>query len=139
MAAGVQLTSEVHLACFQPTVDQYLKKIQEAIASGDLADAQQALAQLKNTVTGVGQADGKGGTARQQTGLQDVSAALANGDLADAERAVNDLQQPLSAANSRQEAGESNRDGGPPRGGTEADSSAPNSMEESTGNLDVRA
>jgi len=144
MATGVQLNPGVHLAYFQPTVDQYLKKIEQAITSGDLASAQQALAQLKKAAASTGQAgDAKGGTARQGANLNDVSAALGSGDLAWAERAVSDLRQALSSGKAssgktRATDGERGADGAS-SSEAQGDSSETNGPADGGRGLDVKA
>ena len=128
MAAGVQLTSGVHMAYFQPTVDQYLKKVEQAIAAGDLAGAQQALAQLKKAAAKAG--DGSAGAARQDANLEDVGAALGNGDLAQAEKAVSDLRRSLSSGTSPAKAGAADGESG---AGAASSSAAPGDSSETDG------
>jgi len=139
MATAVQLSSGVHLTYFQPTVDQYLKKVEQAIASGDLESAKQALAQLKKAVSGADKAgDGSGHpTGHSGANMQDVNAALGSGDLAWAERAVNDLRQTLSMADPRQTTGESGGDAA--SSGAQGDSSETDGSGDGSRGLDVKA
>jgi len=143
MAAGVQFNSNVHLTYFQPTVDQYLKKIQEALAANDVQGAQTALAQLKKAAISAGHATADGiSTSQQRTAnLNDIGAALDSGDVAWAERAVNDLR--ASASKSRQGAGENGGDEGSsvpdPQSDAQGDSSASGGSGDAGHSLDLKA
>ena len=59
-APGIQLNSQIQLTYFQPTVDQYVEKIKQAVASQDKTAAEQALEQLEKAVPGAGQTGGNG-------------------------------------------------------------------------------
>jgi hypothetical protein len=106
MAAGVQLSSGIHLGYFEPTVDQYLKKIQQAVTAQDLSGAEQALAQLEKMMsTSAQRAAGTG--SQPISDLSNIGAVLGSGDLALAGQALNELRNSLSSARGGQSGGAS--------------------------------
>ena len=135
MAAGVQLSSGIHLGYFEPTVDQYLKKIQQAVSSRDLSSAQQALAQLEKMMSTSAQP--AGGT---QAGavLDNVGAALGGGNLALAEHALNELRKDLSSARRGQSDGESADQTSAP-GEAQNDTPSENTSGDATRKVDLKA
>ena len=110
MAARVQLDPGIHLGYFEPTVDQYLKKIQQAVTTQDLSAAQQAFARLeKKMSTSAQPATGTGSQPSAQLlgDLGNIGAALGSGDLALAGQALNDLRNSFFSARGGQSGGAS--------------------------------
>jgi hypothetical protein len=104
-APGIQLNSEPQLSYFQPTIQQYLQGIKEAVMSNNLPAAQQAFAQLQKAVPALAQTSGgqsNAFAARISEGVQAVGTALAAGDLSGAEQAVSQLRQSFQSAPDRQ-------------------------------------
>jgi hypothetical protein len=104
-APGIQLNSEPHLSYFQPTIQQYLQGIKEAVMSNNLPAAQQAFAQLQKAIPALSQESGgqsNAFAARVSQGVQAVGTALAAGDLAAAEQAVGEIRQNFQSASDKQ-------------------------------------
>lgn len=103
-APGVQFNSEMHLTYFEPTVDQYVKKLGQALASGDMAAAQQALANLDKAITTAPRSSGEGiglqSSQQVSANLKNMGSALQTGDLTAAEGALGELRNELSSARS---------------------------------------
>ena len=95
-APGVQLSSETHISCFQPSVRQYLQQIEQAVISKNVPAAQQILGQLEKTVATSTSASGGQFSGQVVSDLQKIGAALAAGDLDAAGRAVDELRQHTS-------------------------------------------
>jgi len=100
-APEVQFNSEQHLAYFEPTVDQYVKKLEQAVASNDLSSAQQALANINKAISAP--SSGSNGTASQHSqqisaDLESIGAALQSGDLASAANVLGDFHEAISTA-----------------------------------------
>lgn len=100
-ASGVQPNSDKQLEYFEPTVDQYVKKLEQAVASTDPSVAKQDLAnvdgamstELRLTSNGTGVQD-----SQQISTAAGDGAALENGDLTSAESAVVELRRSPSIA-----------------------------------------
>jgi RNA 3'-terminal phosphate cyclase len=141
-APGVQLNSDKHLEYFEPTVDQYVKKLEQAVASRDLSAAKQALANLDKAVTTKQRSSSQGAGVQdsQQAGtpMAAVSSALENGDFTSAEGAVSELRKSLSSAHGVQPEGTDNAGqlSSTNSGDTE---SSPESGQNTSGRLDLRA
>jgi hypothetical protein len=138
-APGVQLNSEIHLSCFQPTVDQYLKKIEQAITTEDKTTAEQALSQLQKAASAPGaaggSADGRNTSGMITVGLNYLRAALDSNDFSSAGQALNTLKKDLASGqgSDASEAGNLTDLSG-------ADSSSVNpDQQESGGNISVKA
>jgi hypothetical protein len=104
-APGIQLNSEPHLTFVQPTIQQYLQGIKEAVMSNNLPAAQQAFAQLQKAVPSPSQESGGHSNAfavRISQGVQAVGNALEAGDLPGAEQALGELRQSFQSASDRQ-------------------------------------
>lgn len=139
-APGIELNPQIPLSCFEPTVEQYVKKIQQAVASENKTAAEQALAKLEKAVGGSGpmsERTGTGASGQVITGLQYVRAALEENDFSSAGQAISALRKDLADSGG----GGSGADG---REATVSASSAPDgqsdgqqSEEESSGNVDV--
>jgi hypothetical protein len=101
-APGVQLNSDKQLEYFEPTVDQYVKKLEQAVASNDLSTAKQALANLNGAMTNEHRSTSNGtgvpDSEQTSTAMNDIGSALENGDLTSAESAVGELRKSLSSA-----------------------------------------
>ena len=112
-APGIQLNSTPHLIYVQPTIQQYLQGIKEAVISNNLPAAQQAFTQLTKAVSLSVQASGQQANSNElapriSQGLQAVGNALAAGDLSGAGQAVTELRQNFQsapAAQANQQAG----------------------------------
>jgi hypothetical protein len=105
-APGIQLSSAPQLTYFQPTIQEYLQGIKEAVMSNNLPAAQQAFAQLTKAVPSPSQ--GSSGQAnelatRTSQSLQAVGNALEAGDLAAAGLAAAELRQNISSAQAAQQ------------------------------------
>jgi len=103
-APGIQLNSTPHLIYVQPTIEQYLQGIKEAVISNNLPAAQQAFTQLTKAVPS---SQGSGEQANElatriSQGLQAVGNALAAGDLSGAGQAVSELRQNIQSASAGQ-------------------------------------
>jgi|SRR5580658_36108 hypothetical protein len=97
-APGIQLNSTPHLIYVQPTLQQYLQGIKEAVISNNLPAAQQAFTQLTKAVSSQGSGDQSNELAtRISQGLQAVGNALAAGDLSGAGQAVTELRQNIQS------------------------------------------
>jgi hypothetical protein len=98
-APGIQLNSTPHLIYVQPTLQQYLQGIKEAVISNNLPAAQQAFSQLtKAAPSSQGSGDQANDLAtRISQGLQAVGNALAAGDLSGAGQAVTELRQNIQS------------------------------------------
>ncbi len=99
-APGIQLNSTPHLTYVQPTIQQYLQGIREAVMSNNLPAAQQAFTQLTKAAQSSPQGSGEQGSElamRISQGLQAVGNALASGDLSGAGQAVSELRQNLQS------------------------------------------
>jgi hypothetical protein len=104
-APGIQLNSEPHITVVQPTIQQYLQGVREAVMSNNLAAAQQAFAQLQKAIPSPAQESGgrsNAFAARISQGVQAVGNALEAGDLPGAEQAVAELRQSFQSASDRQ-------------------------------------
>ncbi len=98
-APGVQLNSAPHLTYFQPTIQQYLQSVKEAVMSNDLPAARQAFTQLTKAVPLPSRgAQASEVATRISQGLQAVGNALEAGDLSAAGQAVGELRQNLQSA-----------------------------------------
>ncbi len=99
-APGIQLNSQIQLTYFQPTVDQYVEKIKQAVASQDKTAAEQALEQLEKAVPGAGQTGGNGSASgasgKVTTALQYVRSAIEGSDFPTAGLAVTALVKDLA-------------------------------------------
>jgi len=141
-APGVQLNSEKHLEYFEPTVDQYVKKLEQALASKDLSAARQAHANLDRAMTAVhgsnSQATGGQDSPQVSAALEDVGTALENGDLTSADSAVGELRNNLS--NARGLRPDDNGDGSQSTSVNSEDieSSSDGSQDPTGGKLDLR-
>ena len=104
-APGIQLNSTPQLIYVQPTIQQYLQGIKEALVSNNLPAARQAFTQLTKAVPssspGSGEPTSEFAT-RISQGLQAVGNALAAGDLAGAGQAVTELRQNIQSASAGQ-------------------------------------
>jgi hypothetical protein len=103
-APGIQLNSTPQLIYVQPTIQQYLQGIKEAVISNNLPAAQQAFSQLtKAAPSSQGSGDQANDLAtRISQGLQAVGNALAAGDLSGAGQAVSELRQNIQSASTGQ-------------------------------------
>jgi hypothetical protein len=100
-APGIQLNSTPQLIYVQPTIQQYLQGIKEALVSNNLPAAQQAFTQLTKAVPSSSPASGEPTSefaTRISQGLQAVGNALAAGDLSGAGQAVTELRQNIQSA-----------------------------------------
>jgi hypothetical protein len=104
-APGIQLNSQPHLTFVQPTIQQYLQGIREAVMSNNLPAAQQAFAQLQKAIPSPSQESGgqsNAFAARISQAVQAVGKALDAGDLSGAEQAVGELRQSFQSVSDRQ-------------------------------------
>jgi hypothetical protein len=95
------LNSTPQLIYVQPTIQQYLQGIKEALVSNNLPAAQQAFTQLTKAVPSSSPASGEPTSefaTRISQGLQAVGNALAAGDLSGAGQAVTELRQNIQSA-----------------------------------------
>ncbi len=92
-APGVQLNSAPHITYFQPTIQQYLQGIKEAVMSNDLPAAQKAFAQLTKALPLPSPGGKTSEVAGIGEGLQAIGNALEAGDLSGAGEAVAALRQ----------------------------------------------
>jgi len=138
MAAGIQFNAADHLACFQPSVDQYLRKIEQAVISDDPKAAQQALGQLERMLSASAQAGGKGtgspSSEQLMRGLQDVRTALESNDLASAGYSLRELAKGTASTRS----GSSDAEGSAEQNSS-AGASPENEQTDSILNLDLNA
>jgi len=99
-APGIQFSSEPHLTYFQPTIQQYLQSIRDAVGSNNLAAARQAYAQLTKTVPVPAQGAGENANelaARVEQGIQALGQALETSDVAAAQQAVAGLRTSMQS------------------------------------------
>jgi hypothetical protein len=104
-APGIQLNSTPHLIYVQPTIQQYLQGIKEAVISNNLPAARQAFSQLTKAAPSSSQGSGDQANelaTRISQGLQAVGNALAAGDLSGAGQAVSELRQNIQSASTGQ-------------------------------------
>jgi len=99
-APGIQLSSDARVTYFEPSVRQYLQKIEQEVASNNLPAAQKAFEQLDKTVRNSAPASAKKAadepSAQVIDNLQSIGKALQSGDVSGAAQAVGALREQFS-------------------------------------------
>jgi hypothetical protein len=111
-APGIQLSSDARVTFFEPSVRQYLQKIEQEVASNNLPAARRTFEQLDKTVRSSA-SPGTNNAANQPSAqvienLQNVGKALESSDLQGAAQAVGALRQQLSVPSIGEQDGEEN-------------------------------
>ena len=94
----VQLTAAARLAYFEPTVSQYLHKLEQAVSARNLAAARDALGRLEKMVptSSLSSTAGDEASVRIVSHLQDVGRALQLADMTKAAEALDPLRRLLT-------------------------------------------
>ncbi|MFY9647683.1 MAG: hypothetical protein WAK29_21060 [Terriglobales bacterium] len=101
-ATGVQLSSELSLTYFHPTIREYLQDLKQAVGTENLPAAKQALAQLGKAIPSEAQGQGGGHATSISQALQDAGTALEAGNFSGAEQAVGQIHDGLQSISAEQ-------------------------------------